>query len=149
MINHSKHVFYHLTKFSGEVRTFIPLGIDAGHIQDHIRDIGHLPDRFVFAEDIFRRLRPDVGNLADRFEETFGIDLRELPTEVSRMLLYFAITATLPGQDPYPHGNGGVSASMAAMEGKVQLAFAMLYKPDQIEQGLELLEEVARQLDQA
>ena len=38
---------------------------------------------------------------------------------------------------------------MAAMEGKVQLAFAMLYKPDQIEQGLELLAEVARQLDQA
>lgn len=135
----NNYVFHNLAKEGVQIHDLEQLAPIAAEVQAYFRAIPDADRRVRTAKAFYDQL--DLGEfyLAERFRETFAVDAASLPKDLGKLLVFYAVTGALPGQDPCPpsreldHIIGGVSAAFG---------LALLQDDQRAEEGVEVLERI-------
>ncbi len=140
----STGAFQHLTKEGVIVHNLEPLALSAIEVQAYLQEIPDTRRRRRTATEFYRQLDLSEFALAERFQQTFAVDAATLPEPIGKLLVHYALTASLPGQDPCPP-----SQDLPQVIGGLTTArgLALLQEPETATEGVGLLHQVAALLD--
>lgn len=140
MNNSNEDIFRHLTEAGVQIHNPEPLAAIATEIQAHLQAIPDAEARVRAANEFQRDLDLSEPSLTGWFQQAFAVDVTSLPDDLAKLIVYFVITAALPGHDPNPPSPGidhVFGGSFAAV------GLALLQDDQRAAQGIDTLERIA------
>lgn len=138
-IHYSGHVYSHLQACGVKVARRGALSIAAIQLQELLR---HPQDMIHVAPEIWNAT--DFKTLAPAFEQEFGIDLEGIDETVVRLMIFYALTSLLPGQDLTTNH---ISIQDGTLGLSVAVGIYLLQTEEHRTTGIEFLTDAATQLD--
>lgn len=140
MLQQNTDAFRHLTQEGVQIHDPEPLADIAAEAQDFFRTMPDADRRFRTANEFYRQLDLTDFSIAERFQQTFAVDAASLPDGLGKILVFYALTAALPGHDPYPATRG---LQHVVGDAATATCLALLQTEATADQGIKLLQEVA------
>lgn len=102
----NEEILRHLTEGGVQIHNSEPLATMATQVQTHLQAIPDAEVRVRAANEFLRDLDPSEPSLTGWFQQVFAVDVTSLPDDLAKLIVYFVITAALPGHDPNPPSPG-------------------------------------------
>lgn len=137
-IDFSGHVYSHLLAFGVRVVQRNFLSLQAVQLQEQLR---HPEDMIRIAPVFWSDF--NAKSFAPAFEEEFGIDLEGIDETLVRLMIYFALTSLLPGQDLT---ESHISIQVAVLRTSIAVGIYLLQTGERRTTGIDFITDAATQL---
>lgn len=137
-IDFSGHVYSHLLAFGVRVVQRNDLSIRAIQLQDLLR---HPEAMIRIAPEFWTNF--DAESFVPVFEQEFGIDLEGIDETLVRLMIFFALTSLLPGQDLT---ESHISIQVEALRTSIAGGIYLLQTGEHRTTGIDFITDAATQL---